>query len=338
MRILHVHPINQVAQNYMRGLAELGHTGTLYEPNLAGGGAVLPIKLAMMPGRIFDLRHIVRDLDSHQYDLAHIHWASYGILGLASRIPYIIQCHGTDVRERLNSPTFRFVLSPVLRRAAAVLCTTPDLMSVVRNLRPDALFLPGPVDISQFSPLQGGNPPHPWTILLFTRLEPIKGVEVAIEGIERFVLRHPEVRVQLMNWGVLSADYRRRYGHRFEFLWRVPPEEVPELLLQADVVVGQFALGILGLAELQAMSCARPVIGSFRYPAAYPSAPPLYQATTAEEIDAHLETIFQHPEEARAIGEQARAWVCTYHDYRVLGKRLEALYNQCLALPEVANA
>lgn len=338
MRILHVHPINQVAQHYMRGLSELGHTGTLYEPDQAGGGAALPIKLAMMPERLLDLRHIVRDLNRTHYDLAHIHWASYGLLGLASEIPYIVHCHGTDVRERLKTPAFRLMLAPVLRKAAAVLCITPDLMPVVQSLRPDALFFPGPIDVDQFVPAPEQIPSHPWTILLFARLEPIKGVETAIQGIERFSLRHPEVRVQLLNWGIQSLDYQRRFGDRFEFLSRVSPEEVPPLLWQADVVVGQFALGILSLSELQAMSCAKPLVGSFRYPSAYPIAPPLFQADSPEEIDAHLEAVFQRTEEARAIGEKARAWVCNHHDYRVLAKRLEQLYAQCLVLPEVANA
>lgn len=333
MRILHVHPINQVAQNYMSGLAELGHTGTLYEPNLAGGNALLPIKLAMMPSRIFHLRHVVRDLSPQYYDLAHIHWASYGMLGLASRIPYIIHCHGSDVRERLKMPVFRMMLAPVLRRASAVLCITPDLLPVVRSIRSDALFFPAPLDVSQFAPSQAVVPSHSWTILLFARLEPVKGIETAIEGIERFILRHPEARVQLIDRGSLSTKYRERYGQRFEFLSWMPPEEVPHLLSLADVVVGQFAVGALGLAELQAMSCARPVIASFRYQSAYPTPPPLYQAATSEEIDAHLEAIFQHPEQAQAMGERARAWVCDYHDYHVLAKQLEALYTQCLAQP-----
>ncbi len=331
MRILHVHPINQVAQNYMRGLAELGHTGTLYEPSLAGGHAPLPIKLAMMPGRLFNLRHVVGDLNQTHYDLVHIHWASYGILGLVSKIPYIVQCHGSDVRERLRTREFRLLLAPVFRKAAAVLCITPDLLPVAQSLRADALFFPGPIDMDLFAPAQAEGPSHPWTILLFTRLEPIKGVEVAIEGIERFIARHPEVRVQLMKRGSLGADLQRRYGDRFEFLSWVPAEEVPRLLWQADVVLGQFALGALGLAELQAMSCARPVVTSFCYHSAYSTPPPLYQAETPEEIDAHLETIFQHPEEARAVGEHARAWVCFNHDYRMLAKRLEELYTQCLA-------
>lgn len=337
VRILHVHPINQVAQNYMRGLAQLGHTGTLYEPNLVGGGAALPAKLAMMPARVVHLPHIVRDLNRAQYDLVHIHWASYGVLGLVSRIPYIVHCHGSDVRERLKTPMFRLLLAPILHRAAAVLAITPDLLPVVQRLRADALFFPAPVDVCQFTPPPAEQPPHPWTVLLFARLEPGKGVGVAVEGIERFTDRHPEVRVRLIDRGDLSAAYRRRYGHRFEFLPWIPPEEVPRVLWMADAVVGQFAVGALGLAELQAMSCARPVIASFRYHSAYPSPPPLYQATTAEEIDAQLEAIFQHPQEARSRGEQARVWVCTHHDYHVLAKRLETLYARCLAPPATAN-
>ena len=338
MRILHVYPINQLAQNYMRGLAELGHTGTLYEPNLAGGDAPMPIKLAMMPSRIFHLRHVVRDLRPRNYDLAHIHWASYGVLGLAGRIPYIVHCHGTDVRERLKMPVFRMMLAPVLRRASAVLCVTPDLLPILQSVRPDTLFFPAPLDVSQFAPSQAIIPSHPWTILLFARLEPVKGIETAVAGIERFIQRHPGVRVQLIDRGSLSAKYRQRYGQRFEFLSWMPPEEVPHLLSLADVVVGQFAVGALGLAELQAMSCARPVIASFLYQSAYPTPPPLYQATTPEKIDAHLESIFQNPEEARAMGERARAWVCTHHDYRVLAKQLEALYTDCLAARAVLNA
>lgn len=338
MRILHVHPINQVAQNYMRGLAQLGHTGTLYEPSLAGGGAALPAKLAMMPRRIFHMRHVVGSLNRAHYDLVHIHWASYGVLGLTSRIPYIVHCHGDDVLRRLKSPGFRLVMAPILSRAAAVLCITPDLLPIVQSLRPDALFLPAPIDPLQFAPTQTEIPPHPWTILLFARLEPKKGIETAVQGIERFITRHPEVRVQLINRGSLGPDLRRRYGHRFEFLSWMPAEEVPRLLWQVDAVVGQFELGAIGLAELQAMSSAKPVIASYRFPSAYSTPPPLYQATTPEEIDAHLEEIFQHPEEARARGEQGRAWVCAHHDYRVLAKQLELLYTQCLTSTASAHA
>src|SRR5579883_2300775 len=188
MRILYVHGINRVAETYGEYFASQGHFFSLYEPNLAGGTSPLPAKLALMPGRLLDLRHVIGYLDSKSFDLVHIHWASYGILGLTSRIPFIVECHGTDVRYRLQNFFFRSLLNPVFRRAAAVLCITPDLLSVVQPIRSDTIFLPGPVKTELFTPLADNqrNASLPWTILLFTRLDPIKGPEIAIEGIERF--------------------------------------------------------------------------------------------------------------------------------------------------------
>src|SRR5205814_9805783 len=83
---------------------------------------LLHVKMAFMPWRVLDMRRVVGKLNRSHFDIVHIHWASYGVLGLASRIPYIVHCHGGDVRHRLQHPLSRVMLEPVLRRAAAVLC------------------------------------------------------------------------------------------------------------------------------------------------------------------------------------------------------------------------
>ena len=332
MRILYVHGINQVAHIHGSELTRRGHSVAIDEPSLAGGNALAPIKLAMMPGRVLDMRRIANKLSQNYFDLVHIHWASYGALGLVSRIPFIVECHGSDVRYRLKHPFFRAILTPVFRRAATVLCITPDLLPVVQSVRPDAIFLPGPVDIDRFTPeqdkRQGSS--RPWTILLFTRLDPIKGPEVAIQGIARFTERHADVRVRLLDWGLLKEQYKRRFAHRFEFIPPVGPEKVAQMIGSADVVVGQFLLGILSFCELQAMSCAKPVITSFRYDDAYPTPPPLVRATTPGEIDERLEYLFQHQEERLALGRKSREWVIENHDYRVLASKLETLYQSIL--------
>lgn len=111
MRILYVHNINQVAEVYTRELHRRGHFTELYEPSLSGASAPLPIKFAMMPERIFDMRCIVGKLNRNYFDVVHIHWASYGLLGSVSHIPFIVHCHGNDVRKRLNHPFFRPVLT-----------------------------------------------------------------------------------------------------------------------------------------------------------------------------------------------------------------------------------
>ena len=329
MRVLQVHAFNGVAELYAKGLIRRGHTVHIYKPSLVGADKPFPLKAALLPGRLLDLRHVLGELDPAHHDLVHIHWASYGLLGLFSRVPFVLHCRGSDVRERLRSPLFRSTLAPFFRRAAAVLCITPDLLPVVRRLAPEATFFPAPIDTACFAPPERAE--RPWTVLLFTRLEPGKGVELAVEGIARFAARHPEVRVWLLDYGVLRRTYRRRYGGRFEFLPHVPPEKVHSLLCQTDVVVGQFAVGALGLSELQAMSCARPLIASYRYPEAYAEPPPLCQADSAAEVAAQLERLYCAPEEAKMLGEHARAWVIARHDYTLLAARLETLYRSCLS-------
>jgi len=329
MRILYINNLNRVAETFGKDLAQRGHSVRVYEPSLTGGSAPLPLKLAMMPGRILDMRHIVGKLSSSHFDLIHIHWASYGVLGLASRVPFIVHCRGSDVRFRLKQPFFHSGLKFILRQSAMVLCSTPDLLPVIQSVRPDALFFPGPVDTEQFAPGENEQS-RPWTILLFARLEAIKGCEIAVQGIARFAERHPEVRVKLLDWGPETEKYKRCYGDRFEFVPFVTPELVQRLIWSADVVVGQFFLGALGNSELQAMSCAKPVITSFRYEEAYPTPPPMCQPRNAEEIEEQLENLFQHPEVAKELGQKAREWVINYHNNKMLAVRLETLYQTIL--------
>lgn len=328
MRILHIHNINKVAEIFGQELTRRGHDFSLYHPDLAGSGASLPVKIAQMPKRIFSLRDIIKDLRPDMFDIAHIHWASYGFLGLTGDIPFIIECHGDDVRNRLQDPFFRIPLCTFLRKASAVICITPDLLSVVREVTPNVFFVPGPIDTTLFAPDEDVRVArtHSRSLLLFTRLDPDKGCDIAIQGIVRFSERHPDVRVKLLDWGALRHMYRQRYQGRFEFISPVASHEVYKLIQSADIVIGQVASGALGLSELQAMSCAKPVITSFLYDKEYPTPPPRCQATNVQEIEHHLEHLYQHPEIGVEIGREARAWIISNHSTQVLTDRLEALY------------
>ncbi len=329
MRILYVHNMNQMAGTFGEDLTRRGHSVQVYEPRLASGFAPLPLNLALMPGRILEMRHSADKLNPSHFDLAHICWASYGVLGLVSRIPFIVHCRGTDVRERLQQPFFHLMFKPIFHRAAAVLCTTPDLLPILRPVCPDAQFFPLPVDTEQFAPGKREQS-RPWTVLLFARLDLNKGCDVAMEGIARFAQRHPEVYVKLLDWGSETKKYKQLYSGCFEFVPPVALESVHHLIWSADVIVGQFFLGALGLSELQAMSCGKPVIASFRYEEAYPTPPPLCQARNAQEVDDQLEHLFQRPEAATELGLQARKWIMSYHSRQILAAKLETLYQSIL--------
>lgn len=325
MRVLHVETINRVAHTYASGLDRLGITSLFFEPSLAGAGRPLPLKLLYMPGRLLHLRHVIGRLRPDYCDVVHIHWASYGIVGLFSKVPVVVHCHGRDVDRRVSHWLGRASLRLSLRNASAVLCISPDLLEPARRIRPDAVLFPASIDTGLFAP-SSETPPHPWTVLLFARLDPLKGSPVAVEALERVKRRHPEARILLLDYGILSREYQRRFAGLFEFVPQMPNEAIRQLIWQADVVVGQFFLGALGLSELQAMSCGKPVIAAYRYPTAYPEPPPLRHAETPDEVDAHLEALYRDPGAAGLLGERARAWVCEYHGRDVLARRLATLY------------
>src|SRR5579859_6409366 len=134
VRILHVDTVNAVAYAYADILERRGHVCAVERPSLKGASGSLLVKLAHMPGRVLDLRRITRLLTPDRFDVAHIQWASYGVLGLAGHIPYVVQCHGSDVRYRATDSRFRPLLRHIFRRAGAVLYMTPDLQGPVCSL------------------------------------------------------------------------------------------------------------------------------------------------------------------------------------------------------------
>jgi glycosyltransferase involved in cell wall biosynthesis len=328
VRILYVNNINQVAEAYAGEFARRGHSTALYQPALTGSGAALPAKLALMPWRMVDLRKIAWRLDSRSFDIAHIHWAPYGALDFVSKIPIVVHCHGSDVRYRLRQPIFRSLLRSVFRRAACVLCITPDLLPVVQEVCPNVQFSPAPIDTHRFmpAPANDSSTSRAWTVLLFARLHPNKGSEIAMQGLASFAQQHRDIRVKVLDAGPLRNAFRQRYDEIFEFIPPVAASKVESLIHDADAVVGQLALGAMGLSELQAMSCGKPVVASFRYEDAYNDSPPLCQASTPDEVHEHLEYLLRHPGEAQRLGVRARDWVITYHDLQKLADRLETLY------------
>src|SRR5258708_12245021 len=136
MRILYIHNINQVAQTYGEDLVRRGHSVSIFEPSLIGTSAPLPLKVALMPKRLFNLRDVVGMLDENHFDLVHIHWASYGALGLLSKIPFIVHCHGDDVLR----PSFRPILKSIFLHPPPFIFIPPAHLAHIRPILPHPTF------------------------------------------------------------------------------------------------------------------------------------------------------------------------------------------------------
>ncbi len=325
MRILHIHDIANVGTTLVEGLRQLGHEAELRRLNLAAPQSSTLTKLMVSPLRLREMLRVNQEVRRGRYDIVHIHFAYLGWLGILGRYPYFLHCHGSDVRRDLKDWRRRWFIEKSLQRAKKVFFATPDLADIVLPIRPDAIFLPNPVNTTQFSsePNPVGSPPK---ILLGSAFFPIKGIEMAMQGLQTVVQCYPQVEITAFASGPEYSRYQNSPGFRF-----IPPvahEAMAALYHAHHLVVGQFSIGSLGMVELESMACGRPIICYYIENQSYTSPPPIINAHSATEVTEKIVYLLENQLEMRIIGEAGRAWVAKFHDYRQTANKLIALYQQ----------
>jgi len=328
MRILHVNDIANVGATLVDGLIRLGHDAELRRLRLVAKRRSTPVKLLASPARLQEWLDVNRQVASGGYDIVHIHFAYLGWLGILGRYPYFLHCHGSDVRRDLHDRLRRWPIVTSLRRARAVLFVTPDLAPVVRPIRPDAIFLPDPVNTDRFAPNHTLAERRP-RILIGSSLYPIKRVDIAFEAIRTLLARHPDVQVTAIDQGPERQRYCGTPG--VTFVPPVPYQEMPALIQAHDLVVGQFGLGILSMVELESMACGKPVVCHFKYGDWYPELPPVLSTNQPAQAADYLSALIEDPALRRQSGERGRAWVEEQHGYLTVAQRLEQIYRADLA-------
>ncbi len=321
MRIAQVNDVASVASELTAALRERGHEVALLQPRLWGGGLDDRWKPLAAPVRAAEIAALAARLQRGGYDLAHIHYAYLGLVGRLARIPYVLHAHGDDVRA--IGPLRRAITRPALRAAAHVFYATPEL---ARD-RPDAEFLPNPVDTDAFSPAP--EPADGEEIYIACWLEENKGVAHLHEACSALLVRCPEARV--------TAVARGSWVDAFAALPNVvlvapqPRWKLPALIARHKVVLGQVRDGAVGMAEIEAMACGRPLVARFRYGDAYPEPPPIVDAADGVAIADAVAELLAAPAARADLGGRTRAWAVRYHAREVAAARVEAVYKAVLA-------
>lgn len=311
-------------------LSQLGLTAELYQPPTGGADVSWGGKVGLLGRRLGDSLRLGSKVRRGGYDLVHIHYAYFGLLGIIGRFPYIIHCHGTDVRSNLYRPLFRGVTRLSIRRALKVYFSTPDLAEHVTPVAPKAEFLPNPIDTRVFDYADDQvSSSDPLRVLIISRLEEIKGVGEAFSALDLLREKHSglPVEVTCFDWGADAAAHKACYqDHGVKFLSRAPYEKMPEIIAAHDIVIGQLKLGIISMAELEAMASGKPVIGYFAYDDWYPEPPPILPARTGPEIATRIEEVLGRRQLLREVGTAGRTWVVKYHDQAAIAARLASDY------------
>jgi glycosyltransferase involved in cell wall biosynthesis len=172
---------------------------------------------------VFKIAQKIRKINP---DIVHAHYCRYpAYAALLSHKPYIIHCHGTDIRHGIN-----FWQSLSLAKSRQVLLSTPDLLEIL----PSAVWLPNPVNLNHFKPSRehDGNK----------------------------VLYYPKWYENIENELETACD-QLDYALTVKRKTDVKYEEMPAFLNKFDIYVDRLAIRSYSKTALEAMACNLAVVG-----------------------------------------------------------------------------
>lgn len=243
--------------------------------------------------------------------------------------------------ERLEWTTYK--------RAALVWALTDGIRSTLvrRGLSPDRVFrLTNGVDTAKFTPIPRDEArarlgwDDRFTVVYAGTIGLAQALEITIGAAEE--LRDmPDVRIVVAGDGVakaeLQAEAQRRGLTQLEFLDSFPYAQMPTVLSAADALLvslkkARLFEGAIPSKLYEALAAARPILlavdGESREMTVRQARAGLFvEPENGRELAAAIRWLWRHPAEARAMGENGRAFVQANYDREMLADVLvERIY------------
>lgn len=185
-----------------------------YTGNLHGRTLRSPLAALAFPGFLLAFAHAVRTtIRRFAPDVVHAHWwLPAGWFVSRGAAPYLITCHGSDVRLLERGGLVRRIAVPVFRGAARITTVSRFLADEIGRLLPalgtEIETTPMPVDVAAFS--EGVRTPkrEPPRILYAGNLVPSKGVDVLLRATAELGHRGVACELKILGEGPLRSNLR----------------------------------------------------------------------------------------------------------------------------------
>ncbi|MEM2912978.1 MAG: glycosyltransferase [Candidatus Bathyarchaeia archaeon] len=197
-------------------------------------------------------------------DLYHVHYLlqdCYLALKFGKH-PLVGHAHGSDLRSSLKHRVLGRIVRYNLKNCDKTLVSTPDILSIAKEFRSDAEYLPNPVDSGIFYPKPLLIEKHDKKRVLIASDSnwSVKGTDMAIRALSKI---KDKVEISIIKHGVdfeRTLALARSLGLQLNVLPKVPHEKMNEYYWSTDIVIDRFKIGSLGMVSLEAIACGRPVI------------------------------------------------------------------------------
>jgi glycosyltransferase involved in cell wall biosynthesis len=221
------------------GPQQFRHYGIAYGHGVLGNLRRRPWLTFLVPALLVSFVRAARRVDA---DLLHAHWLPAGWVAAQSGKPYVVQVWGTDVELARRAPR---LAQRVLREARLVIAASSSLADQARQLGAlDVRVIPSGVDL----PATVGDEAEPPEVLYAGRLSAEKGVLELVEAASG-------LNLVIAGDGPLRARIPGARGF-------VSPTELQRLYARAAVVACPSRREGFGVACLEAMAHARPVVAT----------------------------------------------------------------------------
>jgi glycosyltransferase involved in cell wall biosynthesis len=213
--------------------------GLTYGHGVVGNLRRRPWLALLVPALLASFVRAARRIDA---ELLHAHWLPSGWVAARTGKPYVVQVWGTDVELASRFPR---LFRPVLQGARLVIAASTALAESARGLGAvQVRVIPSGVDL----PHEVGEEASPPEVLYAGRLSAEKGVEELLEATRGLNL-------------VVAGDGPLR-GRVPSALGFVPHDSLERLYARAAVVACPSRREGFGVACLEAMAHARPVVAT----------------------------------------------------------------------------
>ena len=216
-------------------------------------------------------------LMKHGCHLIHAHWAiPTGLMGVFAgtlmKKPLIVTIHGSDLRMAMNRSFLLKLFLYVCQKACHIICVSDVQKKEIEQLgigSEKISVFPMCIDedfLESGKNRKGGLNRRSFIILSNRNLLPIYNVRLLIRAIPIVLQEEPNTQFFIVGDGP-ERDHLEEEAKKLhvtscvQFLGRVPHEEMPNLLTQADIYVSTSLYDGTSVSLLEAMACgAFPIV------------------------------------------------------------------------------